>query len=68
MAYGAVNVVGSSAENTDELKTILNELKENVGSAADSGGSTTEGTVNGKLNKVIEEAEDTKTSPHAPVP
>lgn len=62
MAYGAVNVVGSSAENTDELKTILNELKENVGSAADSGGSTTEGTVNGKLNKVIEEAEDTKTS------
>lgn len=62
MAYGSVNVAGSSSENTDELKTILNDLKDNVGSTADSGGSVTEGTVNGKLNKVIEDAEDTKTS------
>lgn len=60
MAYGPVNVPGASEaelaaaeQAAKDAKTAAQEASNKVGAANDTGGSTTAGTVMGKLNKLI---------------
>ena len=53
MAYGSANVTGASSQDVKAVDTKAQEIIDKVGDTGDTGGSSTDGTVFGKLNKII---------------
>lgn len=53
MAYGSVNVTGASSQDVKAVDTKAQEIIDNIGDTEDTGGSSSTGTVFGKLNKII---------------
>ena len=53
MAQGLANIKGVTKKEIEELQQMLNDLNKLIGDAANTGGTTTVGTVMAKLNKLL---------------
>ena len=60
MAEGLVNIKGVTKKEIEELQQMLNDLNKLIGSAANTGGTTTVGTVMAKLNKLLTDWTNTR--------
>ncbi len=60
MAQGLANIKGVTKKEIEELQQMLNDLNKLIGSAANTGGTTTVGTVMAKLNKLLTDWTNTR--------
>ena len=53
MAYGNVNVSVTTPSDIEEVQQNIDSVKELIGQTANTGGTTSAGTVMAKLNKLL---------------